>query len=31
MPDGDPVSEARRLRCSHILRNGSAVPLISGA
>jgi len=31
IPDGDPVSEARRLRCSHILRNGSAVPLISGA
>ncbi len=29
-PDGDPASEARRLRCSHILRNGSAVPLASG-
>ena len=27
MPDGDPVAEARRLLCSHILRNGSAVPL----
>jgi ATP phosphoribosyltransferase regulatory subunit len=27
VPDGDPVAEARRLSCSHILRNGSAVPL----
>jgi ATP phosphoribosyltransferase regulatory subunit len=26
-PDGDPATEARRLLCSHILRNGSAVPL----
>jgi ATP phosphoribosyltransferase regulatory subunit len=29
-PDEDPVAEARRLLCSHILRNGSAVPLASG-
>jgi ATP phosphoribosyltransferase regulatory subunit len=29
-PDGDPLAEARRLLCSHILRNGSAVPLTSG-
>ena len=29
-PDEDPVAEARRLPCSHILRNGSAVPLTSG-
>ena len=26
-PEGDPVTEARRLACSYILRNGSAVPL----
>ena len=26
-PDGDPVAEARRLICSHILRNGTAVRL----
>jgi ATP phosphoribosyltransferase regulatory subunit len=26
----DPVAEARRLLCTHILRNGSAVPLTSG-
>ncbi len=26
-PDGDPLAEARRLLCSHILRNGTAVPL----
>lgn len=26
-PEDDPVAEARRLSCSHILRNGSAVPL----
>ena len=25
--DGDPLVEARRLLCSHILRDGSAVPL----
>jgi ATP phosphoribosyltransferase regulatory subunit len=25
--EGDPAAEARRLSCSHILRNGSAVPL----
>jgi ATP phosphoribosyltransferase regulatory subunit len=25
--DDDPEAEARRLHCSHILRNGSAVPL----
>src|SRR5690348_7048734 len=30
-PEGDPVAEARRLGCSHILRNGTAVPLRSGA
>jgi ATP phosphoribosyltransferase regulatory subunit len=30
-PEGDPVAEARRLGCSHILRNGSAVPLDTGA
>ncbi len=29
-PEEDPVTEARRLLCSHILRNGSAVPLHSG-
>jgi ATP phosphoribosyltransferase regulatory subunit len=29
-PDGDPMAEARRLLCSHILRDGTAVPLISG-
>jgi ATP phosphoribosyltransferase regulatory subunit len=28
VPEGDPTTEARRLSCSHILRNGSAVPLI---
>jgi ATP phosphoribosyltransferase regulatory subunit len=28
-PDGDPVAEARRLLCSHILRNGTAVPVSS--
>jgi ATP phosphoribosyltransferase regulatory subunit len=27
----DPMAEARRLLCSHILRNGEAVPLSSGA
>jgi ATP phosphoribosyltransferase regulatory subunit len=27
----DPVEEARRLECSHILRNGTAVPISSGA
>jgi ATP phosphoribosyltransferase regulatory subunit len=26
-PEEDAVAEARRLSCSHILRNGSAVPL----
>jgi ATP phosphoribosyltransferase regulatory subunit len=26
-PDADPTAEARRLLCSHILRNGAAVPL----
>jgi len=26
-PEADPVGEAHRLGCSHILRNGSAVPL----
>ncbi len=26
-PNGDPVAEARRLLCSHILRNGTAVRL----
>ncbi len=30
VPDGDPLAEARRLLCSHILKNGSAVPLASG-
>jgi ATP phosphoribosyltransferase regulatory subunit len=30
-PEADPVAEARRLECTHILRNGSAVPLSSGA
>jgi ATP phosphoribosyltransferase regulatory subunit len=30
-PDADPVAEAKRLECTHILRNGSAVPLSSGA
>ena len=29
-PDGDPLAEARRLLCSHILRNGEAVPLTPG-
>jgi ATP phosphoribosyltransferase regulatory subunit len=29
-PNTDPAAEARRLLCSHILRNGSAVPLTSG-
>jgi ATP phosphoribosyltransferase regulatory subunit len=29
-PDGDAVSEARRLICSHILRDGTAVPLTTG-
>jgi ATP phosphoribosyltransferase regulatory subunit len=29
-PDGDPVAEARRLICSHILRNGTAVRLTVG-
>jgi ATP phosphoribosyltransferase regulatory subunit len=28
--DGDSVAEARRLLCSHILRDGTAVPLPSG-
>ncbi|HXA25925.1 MAG TPA: ATP phosphoribosyltransferase regulatory subunit [Acetobacteraceae bacterium] len=27
-PNGDPTAEARRLNCSHILRNGTAVRLI---
>jgi len=32
LEDGvDPMAEARRLQCSHILRNGEAVPLTSGA
>jgi ATP phosphoribosyltransferase regulatory subunit len=26
-PDGDGTAEARRLQCSHILRDGNAVPL----
>jgi ATP phosphoribosyltransferase regulatory subunit len=30
-PERDPVGEARRLECSHILRNGTAVPISSGA
>jgi ATP phosphoribosyltransferase regulatory subunit len=30
-PESDPVAEARRLECSHILRNGTAVPISSGA
>ncbi len=30
-PVDDTLAEARRLLCSHILRNGSAVPLTSGA
>jgi ATP phosphoribosyltransferase regulatory subunit len=30
-PAADPAAEARRLECTHILRNGSAVPLSSGA
>ena len=29
-PDGDAAAEARRLLCSHILRNGTAVPLTPG-
>jgi ATP phosphoribosyltransferase regulatory subunit len=29
-PDDDAVAEARRLLCSHILRNGAAVPLTPG-
>ncbi len=29
-PEADPLGEARRLLCSHILRNGSAVPVTSG-
>ena len=29
-PVADTVSEARRLLCSHVLRNGEAVPLSSG-
>ena len=29
-PDGDAAAEARRLLCSHILRNGTAVPLTQG-
>jgi ATP phosphoribosyltransferase regulatory subunit len=29
-PERDPVEEARRLECSHILRNGTAVPISSG-
>jgi ATP phosphoribosyltransferase regulatory subunit len=29
-PEDDPVAEARRLLCSHILRNGSAVSLACG-
>jgi ATP phosphoribosyltransferase regulatory subunit len=29
-PHGDAVAEARRLLCTHILRNGSAVPLNPG-
>jgi ATP phosphoribosyltransferase regulatory subunit len=29
-PAGDAVAEAKRLRCSHILRNGTAVPLTEG-
>lgn len=28
--DEDPLTEARRLLCSHILRNGSAVPITPG-
>ena len=30
-PDDDPVAEARRLLCSHVLRDGVAVPVNSGA
>jgi ATP phosphoribosyltransferase regulatory subunit len=30
-PGIDPMAEARRLLCTHILRNGEAVPLTSGA
>ncbi len=26
-PVDDPAAEARRLRCTHILRDGAAVPL----
>jgi ATP phosphoribosyltransferase regulatory subunit len=29
-PDDDAAAEARRLLCSHILRNGAAVPLTPG-
>lgn len=29
-PEDDPLAEARRLLCTHILRNGSAVPLTAG-
>ena len=29
-PEGDAAAEAQRLLCSHILRNGSAVPLSTG-
>jgi len=29
--EDDPQAEARRLLCSHILRNGTAVPLNSGS
>jgi ATP phosphoribosyltransferase regulatory subunit len=28
--DRDPAAEARRLHCTHILRNGNAVPLSTG-
>ena len=30
-PGRDPLAEARRLLCSHILRNGAAVPLANGS
>jgi len=29
-PGGDPVGEARRLECSHVLNRGEAVPLTTG-
>ena len=29
-PEGDMAAEARRLQCTHILSNGSAVPLSTG-